>query len=235
VVATDPSASEFGPDNGEFTISRTGATTNSLTVKYAMTGSASNGVDYTALTGLVIIPVGATNVIVAVISIPDVLPEGPETVVLTIQSDPAYTVGSSNSAAVTLADLPMDDWRKQQFGSDADNAAIAGDDADPDGDGSSNLLEYALGLDPNVPNTIGQPTMTLDNDHLTLTYTRREAPTDVSYVVLVCGVMPDAWTSSGVTEEILADDGVFRTVKAIDPATISGNTGRFIRLKVTRP
>jgi hypothetical protein len=68
-----------------------------------------------------------------------------------------------------------------------------------------------------------------------LTYTRRKPPTDVSYEVEVCGVMPDPWTSAGVTEQILTDDGVFQAVKATEPATITGSPGRFMRLKVTRP
>lgn len=142
------------------------------------------------------------------------------------------TTSTVVNVAVTL--WGVEDWRQQQFGINAGNPTIAGDDADPDGDGLSNLLEYALGLDPNISNTNG-PTMALESDHLTLTYTRRKAPTDVSYVVLVCGDMPGAWSSAGITEEILADNGLFETVKAIDPATITGNTGRFIRLKVTRP
>ncbi|MEI7437810.1 MAG: DUF2341 domain-containing protein, partial [bacterium] len=54
VNATDPTASENGPDPAVFTISRpswaTGAT---ISVNYAVTGSAVNGVDYSNLTGSV--------------------------------------------------------------------------------------------------------------------------------------------------------------------------------------
>ena len=48
VAATDNSAAEPGANTGTFTISRTGATTDPLTVNYSVTGTASNGSDYTA-------------------------------------------------------------------------------------------------------------------------------------------------------------------------------------------
>src|SRR5439155_27108301 len=46
VVATDPNASEQGPDSGTFTISRTGYTSAALTVNYSFGGTAQNGTDY---------------------------------------------------------------------------------------------------------------------------------------------------------------------------------------------
>jgi hypothetical protein len=43
-------------------------------------------------------------------------------------------------------------WRKLRWGTnDLANLAISGEAADPDGDGISNLAEYALGLEPNHP------------------------------------------------------------------------------------
>lgn len=44
--------------------------------------------------------------------------------------------------------LPIADWRVREFGGQAADPAVAGDSADPDGDGLVNLLEYAFGLDP---------------------------------------------------------------------------------------
>jgi hypothetical protein len=112
---------------------------------------------------------------------------------------------------------------------------ISGDLADPDGDGIVNLLEYALNLEPLIASATGLPAAAMLDDHLTLTYTRRKAPTDVTYTVEVTGDLTGGWTGTGVTEEVLADDGTFQTVRATDPATISGNPKRFIHLKVTRP
>src|SRR5437660_4367410 len=58
VTASDPSASEIGPDTGTFTVFRTGATSNSLTVFVRLGGTASNGVDYETISSTVTIPAG---------------------------------------------------------------------------------------------------------------------------------------------------------------------------------
>ena len=49
---------------------------------------------------------------------------------------------------------PVEQWTLDQFGPNP-NPAIAGLTANPDGDGSVNLLEYALAHDPHVADTGG--------------------------------------------------------------------------------
>jgi len=104
VAATDANASETGPDSGTFTVRRTGDTTAGLTVHYSLGGTAANGSDYASLSGSLTIPVGAASAAVTVKPINDSAVEGNETVVLTVSADAAYTVGSPNSATVTIAD-----------------------------------------------------------------------------------------------------------------------------------
>jgi parallel beta-helix repeat protein len=104
VAATDANASETGPDSGTFTISRTGATTAGLTVRYSLGGTAVNGTDYASLSGTLTIPAGAASATVTVTPIDDTAVEGNETVILTVSADAAYTVGSPNSTTVTIAD-----------------------------------------------------------------------------------------------------------------------------------
>jgi len=67
------------------------------------------------------------------------------------------TVSNSSgvfSAMLTLAVtdavpvIGIEDWRRLHFGASATNPAIAGDAADPDGDGVSNLDEFKAGTDP---------------------------------------------------------------------------------------
>src|SRR6266480_462838 len=72
IVASDPSASEIGPDTGTFTVSRTGPTNNDLLVFYHGDGSARPGVDYQALPGHVTIPAGASAADITVTPIADV-------------------------------------------------------------------------------------------------------------------------------------------------------------------
>jgi hypothetical protein len=104
VSATDANAAEAGLDPGVFTVSRTGPTGSPLTVFYAMGGSATNGTDYQNLSGSVTIPAGQTSATITVTPIDDALVEGDETAVIQLQANAAYTLGTPNSATVTLAD-----------------------------------------------------------------------------------------------------------------------------------
>ncbi len=77
-------------------------------------------------------------------------------------------------------------WRLEHFGTeeDAGEAAMA---ADPDGDGVANLLEYALGGDPNTPDRSVLPvtgTVTEDGiEYLTFSFERPSpAPEDIAYI-----------------------------------------------------
>ena len=104
IVATDATASEPGSDTGQFAVSRTSSTTAALTVNYSVGGAATNGADYTALSGTVTIPAGSSSAAITVAPIDDSLVEGNETVVITLSSGSGYTVGTPTNATVTIAD-----------------------------------------------------------------------------------------------------------------------------------
>ena len=86
----------------------------------------------------------------------------------TVGSDPAgnpavyYGTFSvvQTSTAVSLAWTPFKPlvvWKNTNFGANAGNAAIAGNGANPAGDGVANLVKYALGMNPNVASLTGLP------------------------------------------------------------------------------
>src|SRR2546423_315208 len=104
VVANDANASEQGPNTGSFTVSRAANTSTALTVNYTLSGTAQNGSDYQQLGTSVTIAAGASSATVTVTPIDDSQVEGNETVVLTLAANSAYTVGSPNSATVTISD-----------------------------------------------------------------------------------------------------------------------------------
>ena len=54
----------------------------------------------------------------------------------------------------------------------------------------------------------------------------------MSYQVEWTDTLGSAWSSAGVTQQILSDDGVTRTIRALLPKGTAGQ--RFVRLKVTR-
>jgi hypothetical protein len=104
VTATDAAAAEAGLDPGTFTITRSIVTVLPLTVNYTMSGSATNGTDYTTVNGSVIIPASTASATVTITPIEDSINEGKETAILTLSPDVTYFVGSSDSATVTIAD-----------------------------------------------------------------------------------------------------------------------------------
>jgi poly(3-hydroxybutyrate) depolymerase len=72
------------------------------------------------------------------------------TKVLLTASNAAGSLSAILLLTVTLdpPPVPIEAWRVAHFGASALNPDIAGDVADPDGDGVNNLLEYTSGTDP---------------------------------------------------------------------------------------
>jgi hypothetical protein len=105
VVASDDAAAETGPDGGAWTISRTGETGTSMTVFFALGGTATLTNDYTVdATSPITLPAGQTNITVNLTTVDDsVFDEGNETAILTILPDAAYSIGSA-SGTITIAD-----------------------------------------------------------------------------------------------------------------------------------
>ena len=104
VTATTPTAYEAGPANGVFTISRDAAADTSLSVSYAISGTAVSGTDYLAIPTTVTIPAGATSVNVNVVPKDDSLVEPAETAVVTLGASSSYVLGSASSTITIVSD-----------------------------------------------------------------------------------------------------------------------------------
>ena len=102
VAATDPTATEAGVTTGTVVVSRTGSTAAALTVNYTVSGAATPGSDYTALTGSVTIPAAAASATITVTPINDTAVEPNEMVMVSLRPDGAYVVGAPGSATVTI-------------------------------------------------------------------------------------------------------------------------------------
>lgn len=103
LFASDPTALEKRSD-ATVTFTRTGSLSNALTVKYTVSGSASNGVDYGFITDSVTIPPSAKSFDLVIHPLDDHLDLGNRTVVLTLATNAAYALGSDRRATVTLVD-----------------------------------------------------------------------------------------------------------------------------------
>ena len=134
---------------------------------------------------------------------------------------------------VTRLLTELQSWRYDNFGSISD----AGDSADTfdfDLDGMKNLLEYALGTSPVTFNAVSpiQHTMVEDagKQYLTLTVTRSEKKTDVSYFFESSGDL-SLWNSDNIS--ILQDTATL--FQGRDDTPVPDGTERFIRFGVSQP
>ncbi len=88
VAATDAGAAETAtgvtPNPGAFTLTRTGPTTSALTVNIQMSGTATNGTDYSNIATTATFAAGSATAVVNLNVIDDTLIEGTETATLTV-------------------------------------------------------------------------------------------------------------------------------------------------------
>lgn len=146
--------------------------------------------------------------------------------------DPIHFAGAgelivTDGEPLTLAET----WRQEHFGIIAD-AGNAADAADPDGDGSTNLLERALGMNPNGHDSGKLPAIDATIPGFAFTFTKSRTASDLTIVVEESSSMaPNSWIIANGTTE-LADDSHpdFQRIRFI--AAQNTATGRFYRLRV---
>lgn len=236
IAATTPTAAEHGLEAGAFTFTRSGDTTAALTVAYTISGNATAGSDFAALSGTATFSANSATTVVTLTPLADSLAEGTETATLTLTPDINYSVGPAASATVTIADLPIDAWRFDKFTTaELADPQLSGDTADFENDGTFNLLEYALALDPKA-STPGLPFPTRSAGILRLTYTKVKAATDITYTVQV-GNEVGTWNSGPTFTQTVStiDNGTTETITAESLLPLDTGQKQFIRLRITRP
>jgi hypothetical protein len=175
----------------------------------------------------------------------------------TVTFDPAgdfvLRLHASDSTATVCHDLTVnvspnlnlyEDWVALAFPG-VTNAAVIGATADPDGDGARNLLEFALGMTPSVPDAAsfgpGSPGLPVGRimeiggmNYLTMRVQRPVGRIGISYAaeasanlaVWVAAVQAGPPSPNGDGTEIVT----FR-----DVLPVNESSARFMRLKVTKP
>lgn len=104
VATTTNIAYEAGPVSGSFSINRSGDLSSAVTVLYTLTGTATNGSDYTTDPLSATIPVGATNVEVHITPISDGQAEFTEQVIITLVGSGNYDLGTPATASLDIVD-----------------------------------------------------------------------------------------------------------------------------------
>lgn len=155
------------------------------------------------------------------------------TVTLTGTSSATSTTATVN---LTVGDAPSDNpdswsgWFDRYF----HRLPISTDaTADPDQDGSSNLLEYALGLDPTLPtgNPVTHDFEVIEGQrYLRLTVNRNPTATGITMTVEVSSTLGESaeWTTDGTVVEV----NTSAVLQVRDSTPIGSHSHRFIRLKV---
>ena len=141
----------------------------------------------------------------------------------------SFTIGLSGTGFTY-----SEGWRMNYFGS-ADNTGDGADMNDYDKDGLANLLELATGSDPKVSSN-APGTVTRNGDILEFAYNRSVGALNEGIIFNVewsDDLSLPNWSTNGVTELVLSDDGTIQVVKA---SVATGDAGhRFLHLKVARP
>lgn len=107
--------------------------------------------------------------------------------------------------------------------------------ADSDADGVPNLLEYFMGLNPALADAVS-PVFNYTGSVLQLDYRRGKAITGVSgFAEWTAGLSGSVtWSVSGVTDELISDEGTYEIRRATVPFT-GPETAKFLRLRVSQP
>ncbi len=104
-LAVSPaSVTEDGTTNLVYTFTRSGSTTNALTVNYTLGGTATLNTDYTrtGTTNTVTFAANSSTATVTIDPTADTIVESNETVILTLAAGTGYTIGTPNAATGTI-------------------------------------------------------------------------------------------------------------------------------------
>jgi uncharacterized delta-60 repeat protein len=126
-------------------------------------------------------------------------------------------------------------WRLTTFGI-AEATGAAADDADPDGDGMVNFLEYAVGHHGGVAGVLHTPLSKGSGGMLEYFYPRSfRAVSDgiVFDVEWSDSLLPGSWSTEGVVSEWLSTAGGAMQMRALVPSGTGGR--RFVRLRISPP
>lgn len=149
-----------------------------------------------------------------------------------------YVVSATNSGGTGARSLQVSaqpspnfaDWMGATFPGQSD-PAVVGPEADPDGDGRSNLLEYFLGTNPTLSDEPDAITTTDDGaGHEVFRFRMAKTIPDLSYTVQQSTDLV-TWTETGARGTVISDQGTYLRMQATVPWT--GPEKLFLRLSVT--
>jgi len=160
--------------------------------------------------------------------------------------------GDLSSNKITYSESPasLTAWRYVNFGVNVTNDAIAGTNADPDGDRLSNVEEYAFNTDPLAvhPTRVISASLVETNSaqFLAMTFPLVTAASDITYRVEASADL-QTWlpgctysgtnrvTATAQTTEFSHTGAGLETIVVRDNAPVGAAPQSFLRLRVTQP
>lgn len=142
-----------------------------------------------------------------------------------------YPQKAATTTATITVPGSLDQWRQSRFGANAGNAAIAGNDADPDRDGIPNQMEYALGTDPAEPSPsslVFDTTTVSGQTYLRVSASKGAAATEAVMTVQTSGSTETGWNTATTVIEL----NNATTLRVRDSIPIGTANSRYIRLWV---
>ena len=242
--------------NATITVNRMDGTNGAAQVSYATVtgGTASNGADYTGVSGVLNWTngeSGSKTFIVPILANGLVQPNVTVSLALGNPTNGASALGLQSTAVLIIIEPPIDTWKLAYFGANANSAAIAGDAADPEHDGIVNLLAYAYAFNPLAANT-NPFTGDLAGKQFQLHFPRNSSASDITFIVqssadlivwsnLMTFTAAGGWVTNqpGATVAESAPNGVppnqFVNVTATSSTNATANPkNQFLRLQIHR-
>lgn len=142
-----------------------------------------------------------------------------------------------DNIAVSGTTAPMTEfqqWRMEHFGV-ADDAGVAANTFDADGDGEINLIEFVTNQNP-LTGTVYTPVISLESNTLEVGFTRSKSVIEDGIVFELewsDTLLPGSWSKVGVVETLVGEDSETQSIIAELPAGSLG--ARFVRFVVTVP
>ena len=108
-ITAGTNGNESGPVNGTFTVTLSNPSSTDTEIDYTVGGTATSGVDFTPLSGKIIIPAGATTGIITVPVRTDLIVEGTENVTINLTSTDSplatiSTIPANKTTTISIAD-----------------------------------------------------------------------------------------------------------------------------------
>lgn len=238
-----------GGGAGAATITVTATDTNGNTATGTLTASVdklAQTIDFAAPSdqpfGLA--PIGLSATASSGLPVSFTLLDGPATLdgaTLTVLAPGTIRVRATQAGDATYAAAPaalaiftvtpnFTSWQVENFSpAELEDPAIGGPQAVLAGDGLTNLLKYALGLDPRLPANGALPLPARTAGEWTFTYVRPPDRPDIAYTVLVSTDLA-TWSDTGVTHELVGPVDDWEQWRARVPLSVGAKV--FFRLRV---